>query len=86
MGKLGLGCGRFVVSEACLEGDEERMGNGDGVGSEGAELIARGVGISLDWGAFFILGGESSICLLLPSTPSSFFNCRRCILLLRLRV
>jgi len=45
-----------VVSERCLEGDEERIGNGDGVGSEGAELMARGVGISLDWGAFFIVG------------------------------
>lgn len=48
MGKVGLGCGRFVVSEDCLEGDEERMGSGDGVGSEDAELMARGVGISLD--------------------------------------
>lgn len=69
MGKVGLGCGRFVVSEGCLEGDEERMGKGDGVGSEGAELIARGVGISLDWGAFFILGGEPGICLLLSLMP-----------------
>lgn len=56
VGKLGWGCGRFVVSERCLEGDEERIGNGDGVGSEGAELMARDVGISLDWGAFFIVG------------------------------
>ncbi len=67
MGKLGLGCGRFVVSEVCLEGDEERIGNGDGVGSEGAELMARGVGSSLDWGAFFIL--DVSIYLLLSSMP-----------------
>ncbi len=56
VGKLGLGCGRFVVSEGCSEADEERIGNGDGVGSESAELMARGVGISLDWGAFFIVG------------------------------
>lgn len=53
---MGLGCGRFVFSGGCLEGEEERMGKGDGVGSEGAELMASGVGISLDWGAFFIVG------------------------------
>lgn len=44
-----------MVSEGCLEWDEGRMGKGDGVGSEGAELMARGAGINLDWGAFFIL-------------------------------
>lgn len=43
LGKVGLGCGRVLVSGECLVGDEGRSGRGEAVGSE-VVLMARGTG------------------------------------------